>query len=120
MNSYLPVIGITMGDAAGVGAEVIVKSLAHAPVYEQYRPLVIGDARRLERANEIVGDNMAVYAGTKGLNDSAKGHCPSPDDIDTPELTRKILGWLHEHPELNDQDTETSVWAAGDSLWPCH
>jgi hypothetical protein len=71
-------------------------------------------------ANEIVGDNMAVYAGTQGLNDSAKGHCPSPDGIDTPELTRKILGWLRQHPELNDQDTETSIWAAGDGLWPCH
>jgi 4-hydroxythreonine-4-phosphate dehydrogenase len=60
MNSYLPVIGITMGDAAGVGAEVIVKSLAHASVYEQYRPLVIGDARRLERANEIVRGSLRV------------------------------------------------------------
>ena len=60
MNSYLPVIGITMGDAAGVGAEVIVKSLAHASVYEQYRPLVIGDARRLERANEIVRGTLRV------------------------------------------------------------
>jgi 4-hydroxythreonine-4-phosphate dehydrogenase len=49
-----------MGDAAGVGAEVIVKSLAHASVYEQYRPLVIGDARRLERANEIVRGTLRV------------------------------------------------------------
>ncbi|PXW13762.1 4-hydroxythreonine-4-phosphate dehydrogenase PdxA [Paraburkholderia caballeronis] len=60
MNSYLPVIGITMGDAAGVGAEVIVKSLAHASVYQQCRPLVIGDARRLERANEIVRGKLRV------------------------------------------------------------
>jgi 4-hydroxythreonine-4-phosphate dehydrogenase len=60
MNSYLPVVGITMGDAAGVGAEVIVKSLAHASVYEQCRPLVIGDARRLERANEIVRGTLRV------------------------------------------------------------
>lgn len=71
-------------------------------------------------ANEILGDNMAVYAGTKGLNDSASGHCPSPDNIDTPELTRRILGWLRQHPELADQGTETSVWAAGDAIWPCH
>jgi len=60
MNSYLPIIGITMGDAAGVGAEVIVKSLAHASVYEQCRPLVVGDARRLERANEIVKGTLRV------------------------------------------------------------
>src|SRR4051794_11245352 len=60
MSNYLPVIGITMGDAAGVGAEVIVKSLAHPSVYAQCRPLVIGDARRLERANAIVGGAMKV------------------------------------------------------------
>jgi 4-hydroxythreonine-4-phosphate dehydrogenase len=60
MSNYLPVIGITMGDAAGVGAEVIVKSLTHESVYAQCRPLVIGDARRLARANEIVGGSMKV------------------------------------------------------------
>jgi 4-hydroxythreonine-4-phosphate dehydrogenase len=60
MSNYLPVIGITMGDAAGVGAEVVVKSLAHESVYAQCRPLVIGDAKRLERANEIVGGSMRI------------------------------------------------------------
>jgi 4-hydroxythreonine-4-phosphate dehydrogenase len=60
MSHYLPVIGITMGDAAGVGAEVIVKSLAHESVYLQCRPLVIGDKRRLERANDIAGGDILV------------------------------------------------------------
>ncbi len=60
MSNYLPVIGITMGDATGVGPEIIVKSLTHDTVYQQCRPLVIGDARRLERANEIVGGSAKV------------------------------------------------------------
>ncbi len=60
MSNYLPVIGITMGDASGVGPEVVVKSLAHQSVYQQCRPLVIGDARRLERALEIVGGKLTV------------------------------------------------------------
>src|SRR5215471_14020657 len=34
-----PKIAITMGDAAGVGPEIIMKSLAHAGVYERCRPL---------------------------------------------------------------------------------
>jgi 4-hydroxy-L-threonine phosphate dehydrogenase PdxA len=46
MSNYLPIIGITMGDASGVGPEVIVKSLNHDVVYQQCRPLVIGDAGR--------------------------------------------------------------------------
>ena len=60
MNNTLPVIGITMGDASGVGPEVVVKSLAHDAVYQQCRPLVIGDARRLERANALVGGKAKV------------------------------------------------------------
>jgi 4-phospho-D-threonate 3-dehydrogenase / 4-phospho-D-erythronate 3-dehydrogenase len=45
-----PIVAVTMGDAAGVGPEVIVKALAHADVYTRCRPLVIGDAGRLEKA----------------------------------------------------------------------
>ncbi|MBS0274284.1 MAG: hypothetical protein JSR55_07765 [Proteobacteria bacterium] len=71
-------------------------------------------------ANEILADNMAAYAGTQGMNDSAKGHCPSPDGITTQELAAKIMDWFRAHPEMNDQSTETAVWAAGDALWPCH
>lgn len=59
-DNSLPVIGITMGDAAGVGPEIIVKSLAHDIVHAQCRPLVIGDARRLERAAGIVGSSIEV------------------------------------------------------------
>jgi 4-phospho-D-threonate 3-dehydrogenase / 4-phospho-D-erythronate 3-dehydrogenase len=46
-----PIIAITMGDAAGIGPEIVVKALAHAEVYRQLRPIVIGDARRLADAS---------------------------------------------------------------------
>ncbi|WP_175980566.1 4-hydroxythreonine-4-phosphate dehydrogenase PdxA [Burkholderia sp. BCC1630] len=58
--TYRPVIGITMGDAAGVGPEIIMKSLAHASVYDGCRPLVIGDARRLTDAARRTGVSLAV------------------------------------------------------------
>ena len=51
---------MTMGDAAGVGPEVIMKSLTHAELYRQCRPLVIGDAERLRQAGRIVGSTLAV------------------------------------------------------------
>jgi 4-hydroxythreonine-4-phosphate dehydrogenase len=60
MSNYLPIIGITMGDATGVGPEIIVKSLTHDLVYQQCRPLVIGDAGRLELANEIVKGSARI------------------------------------------------------------
>jgi len=58
--NYRPVIGITMGDAAGVGPEIIMKSLAHQSVYDGCRPLVIGDARRLVDAGRRAGVTLEV------------------------------------------------------------
>jgi 4-phospho-D-threonate 3-dehydrogenase / 4-phospho-D-erythronate 3-dehydrogenase len=57
-----PMIAITMGDAAGVGPEVIMKSLAHPQVHEMCRPLVIGDASRLRAAGAIVGTRLQVHS----------------------------------------------------------
>lgn len=55
-----PLIAITMGDAAGVGPEVIMKSLGHAEVHRRCRPVVLGDAARLRAAGGIVGSSLAV------------------------------------------------------------
>ena len=60
--TYRPVIGITMGDAAGVGPEIIMKSLARRELYQGCRPLVIGDARRLRDAGRITGVSLSVRA----------------------------------------------------------
>lgn len=53
-----PIIGITMGDAAGVGPEIIVKALQHKELYERSHPIVIGDAKMLKRAAELL--NMTI------------------------------------------------------------
>ena len=60
-----PVIAITMGDAAGVGPEILMKALAHAAVYERCRPLVIGDAERLRAAGRSTGMELQVQAITE-------------------------------------------------------
>jgi 4-phospho-D-threonate 3-dehydrogenase / 4-phospho-D-erythronate 3-dehydrogenase len=58
----LPLIAITMGDAAGIGPEIIVKALAHNDLYTRCRPLVIGDARRLEQAARLTSAPIEVRA----------------------------------------------------------
>lgn len=55
-----PIIGITMGDAAGVGPEIIMKSLQDTQVYESCRPFVIGDAKILERADGFVHTGLRI------------------------------------------------------------
>jgi 4-hydroxythreonine-4-phosphate dehydrogenase len=51
-----------MGDAAGVGPEIIMKALAVDEVHAFCRPLVIGDADRLRKAGGIVGSTLKVHA----------------------------------------------------------
>jgi 4-hydroxythreonine-4-phosphate dehydrogenase len=47
------VLGITMGDPAGIGPEIAAKALADPRVREAARPLVIGDARAMAAAARI-------------------------------------------------------------------
>lgn len=50
-----PLLGITMGDPAGIGAEITVKALSHAEIYEKCIPVVIGDLAAMEDALRICG-----------------------------------------------------------------
>ena len=51
-----------MGDAAGVGPEVVLKALSHAEVYAQCRPLVIGDMRQLARAGRLLDLKLEFHS----------------------------------------------------------
>ncbi|MBW5447053.1 4-hydroxythreonine-4-phosphate dehydrogenase PdxA [Cohnella sp. CFH 77786] len=64
-----PVIGITMGDAAGIGPEIIVKALRSEAVYREARPLVIGDLAILARAADFAG----VKCGFRSVGSPSEG-----------------------------------------------
>jgi 4-hydroxythreonine-4-phosphate dehydrogenase len=57
-----PVLGITMGDPAGIGPEIAAKALAEPEVREKARPLVIGDARVMASAAQVAHVNQEVRA----------------------------------------------------------
>ncbi|WP_243300203.1 4-hydroxythreonine-4-phosphate dehydrogenase PdxA [Bacillus litorisediminis] len=71
MNQNKPVVGITMGDAAGVGPEIILKSLANPEIYELCNPLVIGDSKILERAKSFVDSPLEIDSVSEGELDQA-------------------------------------------------
>lgn len=56
-----PILAITMGDAAGVGAEIVVRALSDIGTYRVCRPLVIGDAGVLQAAIEGMQIKMAIH-----------------------------------------------------------
>jgi 4-hydroxythreonine-4-phosphate dehydrogenase len=61
-HTALPIVAITMGDASGVGPEVIMKALARGEVTSICLPLVVGDAIRLREAGAIVHSDLVVNA----------------------------------------------------------
>ena len=48
-NQLLPRVGITMGDAAGIGPEITIKAIADEAITKICRPVIIGDANFLRR-----------------------------------------------------------------------
>ena len=58
----LPLIGITMGDPAGIGPEIIVKALNDESIYRICRPVVLGDSEIL--SSTILNASLGVSLNT--------------------------------------------------------
>lgn len=101
MTLQRPIIAITMGDAAGVGPEIIMKTLAHPELHEECRPLVIGDAERLTAAARIVQKPLPVESIPCGQPERARYRFGVVDCIDLrnipPDLKWGILSSLAGH-----------------------
>jgi len=57
---FKPTIGITMGDAAGIGPEIIVKALSLKEIYDICKPLVIGSLKAMEMGREVAKLNVKL------------------------------------------------------------
>lgn len=55
-----PYIAVTMGDGAGIGPEVIVPAMIDPATLERCRPVVVGDAKRLRLAAEVLGVDVEI------------------------------------------------------------
>jgi len=60
MNDKIPIIGITMGDPAGIGPEIIAKALTRQKIYEICKPVVIGYAEAIEKGITIARVNLDI------------------------------------------------------------
>jgi 4-phospho-D-threonate 3-dehydrogenase / 4-phospho-D-erythronate 3-dehydrogenase len=57
-----PLLGITMGDPAGVGPEIIARALGEPRVQKASRSLVIGSIEAMRAALDLVGSPLALRA----------------------------------------------------------
>jgi len=60
--SRVPVLGITMGDPAGVGPEITAKALAQPEVTASCRPVVIGDRSVMEATMALLRSPLRLHA----------------------------------------------------------
>ena len=56
-----PVLGVTMGDPAGVGPEIIARAAAEPAVRATARPVVIGAASAMQEALALVGSRLSLH-----------------------------------------------------------
>lgn len=59
-NQGKPRVGITMGDPAGIGPEIILKALQSEEVWNSCVPIVLGDSGQMWRANDILHRHVPV------------------------------------------------------------
>ena len=62
MTESKPILGISMGDPAGIGPEIAAKALANENVYEIAKPIIVGDAEVIARAADVAKVNLKVRA----------------------------------------------------------
>ena len=55
-----PRIGVTMGDAAGIGPEIVLKSLSEIEIIQNVQPVVIGDGGVLSATARSLGIDLQV------------------------------------------------------------
>jgi 4-hydroxythreonine-4-phosphate dehydrogenase len=80
-----PIISITMGDPAGIGAEITVKTLSNLEIYNLAIPVVIGSKAVMEDAINFIPANVSLNV----INDikQAKGEYGIIDLFDLDNIT---------------------------------
>jgi 4-hydroxythreonine-4-phosphate dehydrogenase len=93
MPDTRPIIGITMGDPAGIGPEIILLSLCKADIYKVCRPFVIGDLKVLTAAKQCVQSHLHI----KALKDPDKGiyKLGTIEVLNLSEIVPEPLFWGH-------------------------
>ena len=90
-----PRVAITMGDAAGIGPEIIVKTLAAGRVTEACVPVVLGDARVFERAMDVAGVRIPIRR--LGSAAEAEGRPGTLDLLDYADVDMAAHRWGEAH-----------------------
>jgi 4-hydroxythreonine-4-phosphate dehydrogenase len=91
MKKNRPLIGITAGDPAGIGPEIILSALNYPELYNLCKPLIIGDIVIFNAAKKCFGSTMKLKPVS---NPSEGSYYPGGIDIlSVSKLTAGELSW---------------------------
>jgi 4-phospho-D-threonate 3-dehydrogenase / 4-phospho-D-erythronate 3-dehydrogenase len=79
-----PRIGITIGDAAGIGPEIVIKALSGQHSFENFYPVLIGDASAIYKTAELL--NLKFQARIVSGNDDLPANVEQPTIYDLNNL----------------------------------
>src|SRR5687767_3550983 len=90
LNS-LPKIGITIGDPAGIGPEIVLKSLTDKDLRDRCHPVLIGDKEALRRTSEALGLSFDQNIPVVDLNNVSTGVLPGEESEETGKASGEYI-----------------------------
>ncbi len=108
--SSRPFIAITMGDPAGIGAEVTAKALQDQEVYEKCRPFVIGSTAAMDEAIRLIDAPMSTRSATS--LDEVAGEPETVDVLDLENLDGSAISYGEVSPTAGKASVEWIIKAA--------
>ncbi|CAN5796635.1 4-hydroxythreonine-4-phosphate dehydrogenase PdxA [soil metagenome] len=107
-----PRIGITIGDAAGIGPEIVIKALSDNNNFENYYPVLIGDATAIYKTAELL--NLKFQARIVSEKDDLSENVEQPTIYDLNNLTQNFAFGIES--EATGRASAENIEAAV-SLW---
>jgi 4-phospho-D-threonate 3-dehydrogenase / 4-phospho-D-erythronate 3-dehydrogenase len=87
-----PILGITMGDAAGAGPEIITMALARSDIQPLCRPLVVGSLRVMEAAQRITGVALGFHSVSSAAEAQFVPGCLDVLETGEIDMGRQVYG----------------------------
>jgi 4-hydroxythreonine-4-phosphate dehydrogenase len=94
MVDYRPVIGISVGDPAGIGPEITAKALSLPEIYEVCRPLVVAEAEMMKDAVKFSGLSLKIHSissSKEGLYHMGVIEILDMKNIDAKSIKHKVI-----------------------------
>lgn len=91
-DAYKPVVAVTIGDPAGIGPEIILKTFEEKSLFEICSPFVIGSVKVLERTQDAIGLHNVKFNPIKEPGE-AKFKSGIIDVLETDDYEIRSLEW---------------------------